>query len=74
VPYPSLQQRTKVMRGLKNIETAIDFVNGWLVHYNFFRPHESLNDRTPANKAGIAFPFADWLDVTRLSMPVVEIL
>ncbi len=32
--HGTLKQRTKVMRGLKNMETALDFTNGWLVHYN----------------------------------------
>ena len=37
---------------------------GWLVHYNFFRPHMSLRDMTPAQVAGIRFPFRNWKDVT----------
>ena len=36
---------------------------GWLVYYNFFRPHMSLNDRTPASIAGIMFPFRNWKDI-----------
>ena len=28
--HGTLKQRTKVMRGLKNFETALDFINGWL--------------------------------------------
>ncbi len=38
-------------------------MDGWLVHYNFFRPHMSLNDRTPASVAGIRFPYRNWKDV-----------
>lgn len=71
--HSSLKTRTKVMRGLKKIETAKLLMDGWLVHYNFFRPHESLGDKTPADKAGIVFPFDDWMDVTRLSMPNMAI-
>jgi transposase InsO family protein len=41
------------MRGLKSIKTARQFLDGWLVHYNFFRPHMSLDDKTPAEVAGI---------------------
>jgi transposase-like protein len=67
----SLKDRTKVMRGLKKQETAVMLLEGWLVHYNYFRPHESLNDRTPAEKAGIKFPFKDWLDV--VSRPKVTV-
>ena len=63
--HSTLKQRTKVMRGLKNIETAHDFVNGWLVHYNYLRPHTALDDRTPAEVAGIDFPYKNWADITR---------
>lgn len=51
------------MRGLKSIETAQLFLDGWLIHYNFFRPHSSLNGRTPAEMAGIKFPYKYWADI-----------
>ena len=51
------------MRGLHTPESARLFMDGWLVHYNFFRPHMSLNDRTPASVAGIKFPYRNWKDV-----------
>jgi len=63
--HGSLKDRTKVMRGLATPKTAKLILDGWLVHYNFFRPHESLKGMTPAQKAGIQFPFTDWLDVVR---------
>jgi transposase-like protein len=63
--HSTLKQRTKVMRGLKNIETAHDFIEGWLVHYNYLRPHTALDDKTPAEVAGIDFPYKNWADITR---------
>jgi hypothetical protein len=57
------------MRGLKNLETAIDFTQGWLVHYNYLRPHESLNDKTPAEVAGIEYPYQNWADIIRKHKP-----
>ncbi|MBL7126330.1 MAG: IS6 family transposase [Dehalococcoidales bacterium] len=63
--HSTLKQRTKVMRGLKNIESAHDFVNGWLVHYNYLRPHTALADKTPAEVAGVDFPYKNWADITR---------
>jgi len=63
--HGTLKDRTKVMRGLKKLKTSKLLLNGWLVQYNFFRPHEALGDRTPAEKAGIKFPFKDWMDVVR---------
>ena len=71
--HGTLKQRTKVMRGLKNLESAVDFVNGWLVHYNYLRPHDALDDKTPAEVAGIDFPYKNWSDITRHkpSKPIV---
>jgi len=63
--HGSLKARTKVLRGLKKRETAKLILDGWLVHYNFFRPHESLGNKTPAEKAGVKFPYKNWLDVVK---------
>jgi len=62
--HGTIKSRTKVMRGLHTPESARLFMDGWLVHYNFFRPHMSLKDRTPASVAGIRFPYRNWKDVT----------
>jgi len=71
--HETLKQRTKVMRGLKNIESAHDFINGWLVHYNYLRPHTALNDKTPAEVAGVDYPYKNWADIThhKPSKPVI---
>jgi transposase-like protein len=61
--HSTLKTRTEIMRGLKSLETAQSLLDGWLVHYNFFRPHESLDDKSPAEEAKIKFPFKNWLDV-----------
>jgi len=76
--HGTIKERTKVMRGLHTIESARKFMDGWLVHYNFFRPHTALKDRTPASVAGIRFPFRNWKDIVeqpfevtaRIPMPV----
>ena len=62
-----LKSRTKVMRGLKTPESALLFLDGWLAYYNFFRPHESLGNKTPAEKAGLGIPIKNWLDVVKQS-------
>jgi len=62
--HSTIKSRTKVMRGLHTVESARLFMDGWLVHYNFFRPHMSLKDMTPAQVAGIRFPFRNWKDIT----------
>jgi putative transposase len=71
--HGTLKSRTKVMRGLKNIETAHDFMNGWLVFYNYLRPHESLDGKTPARVAGVGYPYENWADIIRRHEPSVKV-
>ena len=59
----TIESRAKVMRGLHTVESARLFMDGWLVHYNFFMPRTSLKGRTPASLAGIKFPFRNWKEV-----------
>jgi len=61
--HSTLRTREGIMRGLKSIPTAQALLDGWLVHYNYFRPHESLDDKTPAESAGVKFPYKNWLEV-----------
>jgi len=72
--HGTLKSRTKVMRGLKSVDTAIQFANGFLAYYNFLRPHEKLNGKTPAEVAGISYPLKTWADVIRNTEPNVEVL
>jgi transposase-like protein len=65
--HGTLKARTKIMRGLKSMETAKLFTDGWLVWYNFLRPHESLDDKTPASRAGVKFPYSNWQDIVSTS-------
>jgi hypothetical protein len=53
------------MKGLKTLDTAIQFVDGFLVHYNYFRGNEALDGKTPAEEAGIKFPYKNWAEVIR---------
>jgi hypothetical protein len=57
------------MRDLKNFDTATDFVAGFLAFYNYLRPHESLENRTPANAAGIDYPYQNWGDIISKHKP-----
>ncbi len=59
----TLKERTKVMRGLKTLDSMNEFLKGWVIHYNYFRPHLSLNDKTPAEVAGINFPYRNWKEL-----------
>ena len=67
--HGTLKQRTKVMRGLKSPTTARLVLDGWLIHYNFFRPHESLRGKTPAEAAQVGFPYSNWKDIVMAGVP-----
>lgn len=67
--HGTIKTRTKVMRGMRNMETARIIMDGWLINYNFFRPHESLKNRTPGDVAKADFPWRNWLDVMRADNP-----
>jgi transposase-like protein len=49
--HGSIRQREKVMRGIKIDTTPI--IEGHRLYYNFVKPHESLEGRTPSEEAGI---------------------
>jgi putative transposase len=69
--HSTLKTRTEIMRGLKSLKTAQALLDGWLVHYNYFRPHESLDDKSPGEEAGVKFPHKDWLDLIEHQKAVV---
>jgi transposase-like protein len=50
--HETLKERTRPMRGLKTKDTAQNILDGYVVNYNYVRPHESIK-MTPAQKAGI---------------------
>ena len=43
--------REKTFRGLKTEDTPI--LKGYQIFHNFVRPHEALEDKTPAEASGI---------------------
>lgn len=63
--HGTIKDRTKVIRGFKSLSTASLILNGFTVHYNFFRPHMSLDGKTPAQVAGIRIPFRTWTEFVR---------
>jgi hypothetical protein len=46
-----IRDKEKVMRGLKNEDTA--FLTGIQLLHNFIKPHEGLSGKTPTEAAGI---------------------
>ncbi len=68
--HSTLKSRTEIMRGMQNPTTAALIMEGWLIYYNFIRPHEALRDlppkgvdKTPAQVAKADYPYKSWLDV-----------
>jgi transposase-like protein len=51
--HGTVRERDKVLRGLENEKTAKDFLEAFRTYYNFLRPHQALEGKTPAEKAGI---------------------
>jgi putative transposase len=72
--HGTLKERTKCMRGLKTIDSANEFVDGYLVYYNYFRPHESLEGKTPAEAAKLIYPIKSWVDIGKVTSPQTKVL
>jgi transposase-like protein len=59
----TVKERTKVMRGLKTLESAEIISDGFIIHYDFLRPHMTLKGKTPAMRAGLKLPFKTWIEL-----------
>jgi len=49
----TVRHRNKTQRGLKELPQSRIFIEGFKNYYNFIRPHQALNGKTPAEIAGI---------------------
>jgi transposase InsO family protein len=49
--HGTVRESDKVMRALKKEES--DILEGLRIYYNFIRPHQALNGKTPAETANI---------------------
>jgi transposase-like protein len=61
----TIKERTKVLWGFKTPETAKLIIEGFLIHYNYFRPHLSLDKMTPAEYTGVKVPVKNWTELVR---------
>jgi putative transposase len=57
--HGTLKDRLRPMRGLKSLESSKAILDGYVVYYNYIRPHQSLKGKTPAKEAGIQAP-SNW--------------
>ena len=60
----------EMLRSMRTLKTAQNFLDGWRIDYNLFRHHEGLGGRPPAPAAGIEVPFSNWLDIVRMVEPI----
>jgi transposase-like protein len=49
--HGTFKERNKVMRAIKKPDSAI--IDGQRIYYNYVRPHQGIDERTPAERAGI---------------------
>jgi len=56
--HSTLKDRLKPTRGLKDMEAVNTLLDGWVIHYNYVRKHQTLK-MTPAQAAGIELK-NDW--------------
>ena len=71
----TFRARGKTQRGLEMIRTGQDYVDGYVIDYNFFKDHEALDGGVPAEAAGVAeqVPWGDsWEGVIRMGGEVAE--
>jgi transposase-like protein len=60
--HGTVKDRTRVMRGLKSFDSTKALLEGFAINYNFCRPHQSLNGKTPAQVARMQAP-SSWKDL-----------
>ena len=62
----SIREREKVLRTLKNRDEN-QVIDGWRIYYNFIRPHQALNGKTPAEVAGLDLNLGEnkWLSLIK---------
>jgi len=64
--HGTIKERTKVMRAFRDMDTLIQFMDGYLVYYNYFKPNDALNGETPAEAAKVKYQPKNWKELTQL--------
>ena len=62
----TFRQREKTLRGLDSKESGQRYLDGWILQYNLFRDHESLDNDAPGERAKVKPPFDEWSDVVKM--------
>ena len=61
--HGTIKQRYKVMRGLKTFDSTQTILDGFVTHYNYFKPHQALKDKTPSEMAGVTRTYDNWISL-----------
>ena len=69
--HGTFKDRIKVVRAFKNMTTARLLTDGWLIHYNFFKEHEALNNTPPVHAMGLNVSIRDWNDIVSPQKQIV---
>ena len=64
--HGTIKERTKVMRAFRDMDTLIQFMDGYLVYYNYFKPNDALDGKTPAEAAKVKYQPRNWKELTQL--------
>ena len=64
--HGTIKDRTKVMRSFRNLETLRQFMDGYLVYYNYFKPNEALEGKTPAEAAHVDYHVKNWKELSQI--------
>jgi hypothetical protein len=54
------------MKAFRNVDTLIQFTDGFQAYYNYLKPHYSLLGKTPAEAAKVDYDIKTWTDIVRL--------
>ena len=60
----TFRDRIKTLRSMDSRKTGQHYLDGWVITYNHFKGHHSLQNQTPAYRAKIE-PFKEWADVVK---------
>ena len=63
----NLKDRLRTVYGFKATWSAKQILEGWIIYYNFIRPHVGIEGKTPAEMAGLRFGSCGWFDLIRFS-------
>ena len=67
----TIRQREKTMRSVKKANSPI--LRGLQIYHNYIRPHQALNGKTPAEKAGIKIEGQDkWLTLIQNAQSLAD--